>query len=156
MLGKIVMTLLAFSSAALAQQQQCQLECTLVKQSGEARVLKSCYALDAEQCALVAKANTGGQQACRGYLTTNCINDRWEITRPLQLASSFDLRLFRGWAGPEIGGEIAQQRIWRALAKFSSTAGRWLGEHPFGLDEKTHAHRMARLIAEPESHCLCR
>jgi hypothetical protein len=66
----------AFSSAALAQQQQCQLECTLVTQSGEARVTKSCYALDAEQCALVAKANTGGQQTCRGYLTTNCVNDR--------------------------------------------------------------------------------
>jgi len=32
MLSKIVMTLLAFSSAALAQQQQqCQLECTLVQ-----------------------------------------------------------------------------------------------------------------------------
>jgi hypothetical protein len=77
MLGKIVMTLLAFSSAALAQQQQqCQLECTLVKQSGEARVTKSCYALDAEQCALVAKANTGGGQTCQGYLTTNCVNDR--------------------------------------------------------------------------------
>ena len=57
MLGKIVMTLLAFSSAALAKQQQCQLECTLVKQSGEARVTKSCYALDAEQCALVAEEN---------------------------------------------------------------------------------------------------
>jgi hypothetical protein len=76
MLGKIVMTLLAFSSAALAQQQQCQVECTLVKQSGEASVTKSCYALDAEQCALVAKANTGGQQTCQGYLTTNCVNDR--------------------------------------------------------------------------------
>jgi len=46
MLGKIVMTLLALSSAALAQQQQCQLECTRVTQSGEARVTKSCYALD--------------------------------------------------------------------------------------------------------------
>jgi hypothetical protein len=57
MLGKIVMTLLAFSSAALAQQQQCQVECTLITQSGEARVTKSCYALDAEQCALVAKAD---------------------------------------------------------------------------------------------------
>jgi hypothetical protein len=32
--------------------------------------------LDAEQCALVAKADTGGQQTCRGYLTTNCVNDR--------------------------------------------------------------------------------
>jgi hypothetical protein len=31
MLGKIVMTLLAFSSAALAQQQQCQLECRIAK-----------------------------------------------------------------------------------------------------------------------------
>jgi hypothetical protein len=76
MLGKIIMTLLAFSSAALAQQQQCQLECTLVTQSGEARVTKSCYALDAEQCALVAKADTGGQQTCRGYLTTNCVDNR--------------------------------------------------------------------------------
>jgi hypothetical protein len=34
------------------------------------------YALDAEQSALVAKANTGGQQTCRGYLTTNSVNDR--------------------------------------------------------------------------------
>jgi hypothetical protein len=32
--------------------------------------------LDAEQCALVAKANTGGGQTCQGYLTTNCVNDR--------------------------------------------------------------------------------
>jgi hypothetical protein len=76
MLGIVTITLLAFSSAALAQQQQCQLECTLVKQSGEARVTKSCYPLDAEQCALVAKANTGGQQTCQGYLTTNCVDDR--------------------------------------------------------------------------------
>jgi hypothetical protein len=66
MLGKIVLTVLALSSAALVQQQQCQLECTLVTQSGEARVTKSCYDLDAEQCALVAKADTGGQQTCRG------------------------------------------------------------------------------------------
>jgi hypothetical protein len=77
MLGKIVtITLLAFSSAALAQQQQCQLECTRVAQNRETRVTRSCYDLDAEQCALVAKADTGGQQTCRGYLTTNCINDR--------------------------------------------------------------------------------
>ena len=76
MLGKIVMTLLAFSSTALAQQQQCQLECTIVKHGGEAKVTKSCYDLDAEQCALVAKADTGGQQTCRGYLTANCVNDR--------------------------------------------------------------------------------
>jgi hypothetical protein len=75
MLGKTVMTLLAFSSTALAQQQ-CQLECTIVKQGGKAKVTKSCYDLDAEQCALVAKADTGGQQTCRGYLTTNCVNDR--------------------------------------------------------------------------------
>jgi hypothetical protein len=77
MLGKIVtITLLAFSSAALAQQQQCQLECTRVTQNGQTRVTRSCYPLDAEQCALVAKADTGGQQTCRGYLTTNCVNDR--------------------------------------------------------------------------------
>jgi hypothetical protein len=77
MLGKIVtITLLAFSSAALAQQQQCQLECTRVTQNGQTRVTRSCYDLDAEQCALVAKADTGGQQRCRGYLTTNCANDR--------------------------------------------------------------------------------
>ena len=77
MLGKtiVTITLLAFSSAALAQQQ-CQLECTRVTQNGETRVTRSCYALDAEQCALVAKADTGGQQTCRGYLTTNCVNDR--------------------------------------------------------------------------------
>ena len=75
MLGKIVtITLLAFSSAALAQQQ-CQLECTRVTQNGQTRVTRSCYALDAEQCALVAKADTGGQQTCRGYLTTKCVND---------------------------------------------------------------------------------
>ena len=73
MLGIVTITLLAFSSAALAQQQQCQLECTRVLQN---RVTRSCYDLDAEQCALVAKADTGGQQTCRGYLTTNCVNDR--------------------------------------------------------------------------------
>jgi hypothetical protein len=76
MLGRIVMTVLAFSSATLAQQQQCQIECTRVTQNGEIRVTRSCHALDAEQCALVAKADTGGQQTCRGYLTTNCVNDR--------------------------------------------------------------------------------
>jgi hypothetical protein len=78
MLGKtlVTITLLAFSSAALAQQQQCQLECTSVTQNGGTRVTRSCYALDAEQCALVAKADTGGQQTCRGYLTTNCVSDR--------------------------------------------------------------------------------
>jgi hypothetical protein len=78
MLGKIVtITLLAFSSAALAQQQQqCQLECTRVTQNREIRVTRSCYDLDAAQCALVAKADTGGQQTCRGFLTTNCVNDR--------------------------------------------------------------------------------
>ena len=78
MLGKIVtITLLAFSSTALAQQQQCQLECTRFTQNGQTRVVtRSCYALDAEQRALVAKADTGGQQTCRGYLTTNCVNDR--------------------------------------------------------------------------------
>ncbi len=75
MLGIVTITLLAFSSTALAQEQ-CQLECTIVKQSGEVKVTKSCYDLDAEQCALVAKADTGGQQKCRGYLTTNCVNDR--------------------------------------------------------------------------------
>jgi hypothetical protein len=71
----LTITLLAFSSAALAQQQQCQLECT-VTQNGKTRVTRSCHALDAEQCALVAKADTGGPQTCRGYLTTNCVNDR--------------------------------------------------------------------------------
>jgi hypothetical protein len=77
MLGKIVtITLLAFSSAALAQQQQCQLECTRVTYNGGTIVTRSCYALDAEQCALVAKADTGGQQTCQGYLTTKCVNDR--------------------------------------------------------------------------------
>jgi hypothetical protein len=78
MLGKTLVTIifLVFSSAALAQQQQCQLECTRVTQNGETRVTRSCYALDAEQCALVAKADTGGQQTCRGYLTTNCVSDR--------------------------------------------------------------------------------
>jgi hypothetical protein len=77
MLGKtlVTITLLAFSSAALAQQQQCQVECTRVTQNGTT-VTRSCYALDAEQCALVAKADTGGQQTCRGYLTTNCVSDR--------------------------------------------------------------------------------
>jgi hypothetical protein len=43
MLGKIVtITLLAFSSAALAQQQQCQLECTRVTANGETRVTRNC------------------------------------------------------------------------------------------------------------------
>jgi len=72
----VTMILLAFSSAALAQQQQCQVECTRVTQSGETKVTRSCYALGAEQCALVAKADTGGQQTCRGYLTINCVSDR--------------------------------------------------------------------------------
>ena len=76
MLGIVTIALLAFSSAALAQQQQCQLECTRITLSGETKVTRTCYALDAEQCALVAKADTGGQQTCRGYLTTNCVNDR--------------------------------------------------------------------------------
>jgi hypothetical protein len=76
MLGKIVtITLLAFSPAALAEQQQCQVECTRVTLR-ETIVTRSCYDLDAEQCALVAKADTGGQQTCRGYLTTNCVDDR--------------------------------------------------------------------------------
>ena len=78
MLKKVVLAvgLIAIPSIAPAQQQQCQLECTLVTEKGETRVTRSCYALNAEQCALVAKANTGGQQTCRGYLTTNCVNDR--------------------------------------------------------------------------------
>jgi hypothetical protein len=76
MLGKIVtITLLAFSSAAFAQEQQCQLECTRVV-NRETKVTRSCYDLDAAECALVAKADTGGTQTCRGYLTTNCVNDR--------------------------------------------------------------------------------
>jgi hypothetical protein len=41
MLGKIVMTLLAFSSAALAQQQQCQLECTLLNKVGKLKSQKA-------------------------------------------------------------------------------------------------------------------
>jgi hypothetical protein len=76
MLGIVTITFLVFSSPALAQQQQCQLECTRVTQNGETKVTRSCHALDAEQCALVAKADTGGQQTCRGFLTTNCVNDR--------------------------------------------------------------------------------
>jgi hypothetical protein len=84
MLGIVTIKVLAFSSAALAQQQsaalaqqqQCQLECTRITQDGETRVTRSCHPLDAEQCALVAKADTGGQQTCRGYLTTNCVDDR--------------------------------------------------------------------------------
>ena len=68
MFGIVTITLLAFSSAAVAQQQQCQIvECTRVTQNGETTVARSCHALDAEQCALVAKADTGGQQKCRGY-----------------------------------------------------------------------------------------
>ena len=78
MLKKVVLAvgLIVIPSIAPAQQQQCQLECTCVTQNGETRVTRSCHALDAEQCALVAKADTGGQQTCRGYLTTNCVNDR--------------------------------------------------------------------------------
>src|SRR5215471_14425847 len=92
MLKKVVLTvgLIAVPSVAPAQQQpqqqpqqqsqqqpqqQCQLECTWVTQKRETRV-RSCYALNASDCANLGRAESGGNKTCQGYITSNCVQGR--------------------------------------------------------------------------------
>jgi hypothetical protein len=78
MLRKLVLAvgLIAIPSIAPAQQQQCQLECTWATEKGETKVTRSCYALDASNCANLGRAESGGNKMCRGYITSNCVQDR--------------------------------------------------------------------------------
>ena len=78
MLKKFVLAVgvIAIPSIASAQQQQCQLECTWVSGKGETRVTRSCYALNASDCANLGRAESGGNKTCRGYITSNCVQDR--------------------------------------------------------------------------------
>jgi hypothetical protein len=79
MLKKVALAVgvIAIPSIAPAQQQQCQLECTWVSGKGEIiRVTRSCHALDASDCANVGRAESGGNKTCRGYITSNCVQDR--------------------------------------------------------------------------------
>jgi hypothetical protein len=84
MLRKAVLAVgvIAIPSIALAQQQQqqqqqqCQLECTWVSGKGEIRVTRSCYAMDASDCANLGRAESGGNKTCRSYITSNCVQDR--------------------------------------------------------------------------------
>jgi hypothetical protein len=68
MLKKVVLAvgLIAIPSIAPAQQEQCQLECTRVTEKGETRVTRSCYALNAADCANLGRAESGGNKTCRG------------------------------------------------------------------------------------------
>ena len=85
MLKKVLLAvgLIAIPSIAPAQQQPqqqpqqqlCQLECTWVTQKGETRV-RSCHALNASDCANLGRAESGGNKTCRGYITSNCVQDR--------------------------------------------------------------------------------
>jgi len=80
MLKKVLLTvgLIAVPSIAPAQQQpqqQCQPECTWVTQKGETRV-RSCYALNASDCANLGRAESGGNKTCQGYITSNCVQGR--------------------------------------------------------------------------------
>ena len=68
--------LIAIPSNALAQQQQCQLECTITGQGGQTRVTRSCHALNASDCTNLARGESGGNKTCRGYITSNCVQDR--------------------------------------------------------------------------------
>ena len=79
MLKKVVVAvgLAAISSIALAQQQQCQLECTWVNEKGEkTKVTRSCHALNASDCTNLGRAETGGNKTCRGNITSDCVQDR--------------------------------------------------------------------------------
>ena len=61
MLKKVVLAvgLTAIPSIALAQQQQCQLECTWVNEKGEkTKVTRSCHALNASDCTNLGRAET--------------------------------------------------------------------------------------------------
>ena len=77
MLKKVVLAvgLIAIPSNAPAQQQQCQLECRITGQGGT-RVTRSCHALNASDCANLGRAESGGNKTCRGYITSNCVQDR--------------------------------------------------------------------------------
>jgi hypothetical protein len=78
MLKKVVLAVgvIAIPSIAPAQQQQCQLECTWVSGKGETRIVRSCHALTASDCANLGRAESGGNKTCRGYITSNCVQDR--------------------------------------------------------------------------------
>jgi hypothetical protein len=78
MLKKVVLAvgLIAIPSIAPAQQQQCQLECTWVTEKSERKVTRSCHALDVSDCANLGRAESGGNKTCRGYITSNCVQDR--------------------------------------------------------------------------------
>jgi hypothetical protein len=87
MLKKVVLAvgLITIPSIAPAQQlpptapaqQQCELECTWVTEKGATgRVKKSCYALNASDCANLGRAESGGNKTCRSYMTSNCVQDR--------------------------------------------------------------------------------
>ena len=79
MLKKVVLAvgLMAIPSIALAQQQQCQLECTWVNGKGEkTKVTRSCHALNASDCTNLGRAETGGNKTCQGNITSNCVQGR--------------------------------------------------------------------------------
>jgi hypothetical protein len=79
MLKKVVLAVgaIAIPSIAAAQQRQCQLECTWVSGKGEiTRVTRSCHAVDASDCTNLGRAESGGNKTCRGYITSNCVQDR--------------------------------------------------------------------------------
>ena len=77
MLKKVVLAvgLIAIPSNAPAQRQQCQLECRITGQAGT-RVTRRCHALNASDCANLGRAESGGNKTCRGYITSNCVQDR--------------------------------------------------------------------------------
>lgn len=81
MLKKVVLAvgLIAIPSIAPAQQQPqqqlCQLECTSATEKSE-RVTRSCHGLNASDCANLGRAESGGNKTCRGYITSNCVQDR--------------------------------------------------------------------------------
>ena len=69
--------LMAIPSIAQTQLQQCQLECTWVNGKGEkTRVSRSCHGLNASDCVNLGRAETGGNKTCRGYITSECVQDR--------------------------------------------------------------------------------
>jgi hypothetical protein len=78
MLKKVVLAvgLIALPSIAPAQEQQCQLECRWATEKGETKVTRSCHALNASDCANLGRAESGGNKTCRGYITSNCVQDR--------------------------------------------------------------------------------
>jgi hypothetical protein len=83
MLKKVVLAvgLIAIPSIAPAQQQpqqqQCQLECAWVNEKGEkTKVSRSCHALNVSDCANLGRGESGGNKTCRGYITSNCVQDR--------------------------------------------------------------------------------